>query len=234
MSTSRERILTRLRASLERNRAEMQAEAARASHTPPPFVHPRQDDLAAQFAAELVRLEGHPHRCADDAAALAAVRGVLQTHQATSVIAWDFEQIGLPGLDALLAEAGVTLLDSRVVYTGAERPARLQALEAAPICISGADAGIAESGTLMLFSGAGRPRLASLLAPVHIAVLRTSQLVRGLGEGLAAIQARYGPDIFRERSNLTLISGPSRTADIELTLTLGVHGPREIHVVLID
>src|SRR5947209_3187273 len=116
MSTSRERILTRLRASLERNRAEMQAEAARASHTPP-FVHPRQDDLAAQFAAELVRLEGLPHRCADDAAALAAVRGVLQTHQATSVIAWDFEQIGLPGLDALLAEAGVTLLDSRVVYT---------------------------------------------------------------------------------------------------------------------
>jgi L-lactate dehydrogenase complex protein LldG len=65
-------------------------------------------------------------------------------------------------------------------------------------------------------------------------VLCSAQLVRGLGEALTDIRARRGPDVFAESSSLTLITGPSRTADIELTLTLGVHGPREIHVVLID
>jgi L-lactate dehydrogenase complex protein LldG len=233
MSTSRDQMLARIRASLEQNRAALLAEAARTAHTPPPFVHTPQDDLAAQFAAELARLEGFPHRCSDDEEALDTIRDILQQHSATSIIAWDRDQLGLTGLDALLDELGVAVADGRVAHTGNERAARLQALEPAQGCISGADVGIAESGTLLLLSGAGRGRMASLLAPVHIAVLRAEQLVRGLGEALARIQARHGPDVFADASNLTLITGPSRTADIELTLTLGVHGPREIHVVLI-
>jgi L-lactate dehydrogenase complex protein LldG len=175
--SARDRILATIRASLVNSRATLAAEAAGAQHTPPSFVHPPQEHLLDQFAAELAQLEGYPHRCADDAQALAAIRSILESHAATSVVAWDREQIGLPGLDALLA---------------------------------------------------------SLSAREHIAVLRGAQVVRGLGEALALLQARHGPDIFTDSSNLTLISGPSRTADIELTLTLGVHGPREIHVVLID
>lgn len=232
METGRERMLARIRASLGQSRQQLAAEAARAPHAPPPFVHPPHEDLAAQFAAELARLEGNPHRCAGDAAALEAIRTILECHQAASVVAWERDQIGLPGLDALLAELGIHVLDGDI--RGAERAARLQALDPAAICISGADAGIAESGTLVLRSGVGRGRLASLVAPVHIAVLRREQIVRGLGAALALLQARHGPDVFSESSNLTLISGPSRTGDIELTLTLGVHGPREIHVVLID
>ena len=232
MPDSRDRMLARIRASLANTRAALAAEAARAPHAPPPFVHPPQDDLPAQFAAELARLEGYPHRCADDAQALAAIRSILQAHSPSSVVAWDRDEIGLPGLDALLDELGVRALDGTIV--GAERAARLQALEPARVCISGADLGIAESGTIVVRGGAGRGRLASLIAPVHIAVLRGAQIVRGLGEALALLQARYGPDIFAGSSSLTLISGPSRTGDIELTLTLGVHGPREIHVVLID
>jgi L-lactate dehydrogenase complex protein LldG len=226
-------MLARIRASLDQNRAALLAEAARRAHTPPPFVHAPQDDLAAQFAAELARLEGYPHRCSDDEEALDTIRDILQQHNAASVIAWDRDQIGLAGLDALLNGLGVSTIDGRVAYTGDERAARLQALEPAQVCISGADVGIAESGSLLLLSGGGRGRMASLLAPVHIAVLRAEQLVRGLGEALARIQAQRGPDVFADASNLTLITGPSRTADIELTLTLGVHGPREIHVVLI-
>jgi L-lactate dehydrogenase complex protein LldG len=234
MLVNRDRMLARIHASLEKNRAVLEAEAARAPQAPPPFVHPPQDDPAAQFAAELARLEGYPHRCPDDEAALEVIRDILRQHGATSIISWDLGEIDLPGLDSLLAELNVALLDGRVAVSGEERAARLQALEPAPVCISGADAGIAESGTLLLLGGAGRGRLASLLAPVHIAVLRSAQLVRGLGDAFAAIQARRGPDLFADLSNLTLITGPSRTADIELTLTLGVHGPREIHVVLID
>jgi L-lactate dehydrogenase complex protein LldG len=226
-------MLARIRASLEQNRAALLAEAARAIHTPPPFVHAPQDDLAAQFAAELSRLEGYPHRCSDEEEALDTIRDILRQHSTTSVVAWDRDQFGLAGLDALLDNLGVVVVDGRVAHTGDERAARLQALEPAQVCISGADVGIAESGSLLLLSGAGRGRMASLLAPVHIAVLRAEQLARGLGEALARIQEQHGPDIFADASNLTLITGPSRTADIELTLTLGVHGPREIHVVLI-
>jgi L-lactate dehydrogenase complex protein LldG len=232
LETSRDQMLARIRVSLAQSRPELENLAARAPHTPPPFVHPPQDDLPAQFAAELAKLEGYPHRCADDAAALDAIRTILQRKQAGSVVAWDRAQIGLPGLGDLLAEEGVQVLDGAII--GSARATRLAALEPAPVCISGADAGIAESGTLVLCSGAGRGRLASLIAPVHIAVLRRAQIVRGLGAALALIRQRYGPDVLLDSSNLTLISGPSRTGDIELTLTLGVHGPREIHVVLID
>jgi L-lactate dehydrogenase complex protein LldG len=232
MRDSRERMLENIRASLARSRSALAAEAARAPHTPPPFVIPPQADMLAQFAAELTKLEGHPHRCADDEEALETIRSILQSHAATSVISWDRDEIGLPGLDALLAELSVRTPDGTIV--GAERAVRLQALEPAQVCISGADAGIAESGTLLVRSGVGRGRLASLLAPVHIAVLRGAQVVRGLGDALALMQERHGPDIFADSSNLTLISGPSRTGDIEQTLTLGVHGPREIHVLLIE
>ena len=233
MSDSRAQMLARIRASLENSRAMLAAEADGAAHAPPPFVHPAQDDLAEQYAAELTRLAGHAHRCRSDAEALDAIRSILEQHAATQVIAWDLDAIGLPGLGELLAELGARVLDGRISERGPERASALQTLEPAPICISGADAAIAESATLVLRSGAGRGRLASLLAPAHIAVLRRAQIVRGLGEALALMQQRHGRDIFGDSSNLTLISGPSRTGDIEQTLTLGVHGPREIHVVLI-
>jgi L-lactate dehydrogenase complex protein LldG len=232
LETSRDHMLARIRASLAQSHAQLADLAMRTPHAPPAFVHPPQDDLPAQFAAELAKLEGYPHSCADDTQALDAIRVILQRHQATSVVAWDRAQIGLPGLDALLAELGVQAIDGDII--GFERAARLRALEPAPVCISGADAGIAESGTIVLRSGAGRGRLASLIAPVHIAVLRRARIVRGLGAALAMLQEQHGRDMLVDSSNLTLISGPSRTGDIELTLTLGVHGPREIHVVLID
>jgi len=232
LETSRDHMLARIRASLEQSRAQLTDLAAHTPHAPPLFVHPPQDDLLAQFAEELAKLEGFPHLCADDTQALDVIRGILQRHQATNVVAWDCAQIGLPGLDTLLAELGAHVLEGDII--GRERAARLRALEPAPVCISGADAGIAESGTLVLRSGPGRGRLASLIVPVHIAVLRRAQIVRGLGAALALLQEHHGRDLFVDSSNLTLISGPSRTGDIELTLTLGVHGPREIHVVLID
>lgn len=234
MTTSRERILANLRASLATTRAGLEREAARAPHTPPPFVHPPADDLVGQFIAELSKLEGRAYRCADDGQAIETIRSLLQERQATAVIAWELDLIGLPGLAELLADLGISIADSQVAHTGDERANRLQALEPIPVCISGAECGIAESGSFIVLSGNGRGRLASLLAPAHIAVLRAAQLFRGLGEALSFIQQQYGSNLFAARSNLTVITGPSRTADIELTLTLGVHGPRELHVVLIE
>lgn len=229
---SREQILSTLRTSLASTRPWLEAEAAKAPHAPPPYVLPRADDLTAQFAAELTKLEGKAHLVADNEEALALIARLLDERRAAQVVAWDVAEIGLPGLDALLAARGVTVLDPDV--RGDMRKERLQALEPAPVCLSGVACAIAESGSLALRHGPGRPRLASLLAPAHIAVVRAEQIVRGLGEALARLRAEHGDGLFDQTSNLTLITGPSRTADIEMTLSLGIHGPPELHVVLIQ
>ena len=91
-----------------------------------------------------------------------------------------------------------------------------------------ADFGIAETGTVVEVSGPGRSRLASLLPEFHLVVLPVSRLRSGLGEVLSEIESRGIPG-----AAVTLITGPSRTADIEQVLTIGVHGPARLHVVLL-
>jgi L-lactate dehydrogenase complex protein LldG len=229
---SRDQILANLRSSLASSRSWLSGVARSAPQDIPPYVHAPAEDLADQFAAELRALTGRVYRADDNEAAVDQIGAILAEKGASQVIAWDMAQIELPGLPQLLAERGVALCKANI--HGGAHTERLQAMEPATVCISGAEAGIAESGSLLLRHGPGRPRLASLLAPYHIAVLRSGQLVRGLGEAIAQARARHGDDIFTDTSNLTLITGPSRTADIEMTLSLGIHGPQEIHVVLIE
>lgn len=92
--------------------------------------------------------------------------------------------------------------------------------------VSTAQAGIAETGTLVLDSACERHRLVSLVPPVHIAIVNASAIVETLGDALALLQKKeISPAI-------TFITGPSRTADIELTLAIGVHGPQELYVIV--
>jgi len=92
--------------------------------------------------------------------------------------------------------------------------------------ISTAQAGIAETGTLVLDSACERHRLVSLVPPVHIAIINASAIVETLGDALTLLQKKeISPAI-------TFITGPSRTADIELTLAIGVHGPQELYVIV--
>lgn len=93
--------------------------------------------------------------------------------------------------------------------------------------ITAAQAAIAETGTLVLESVDERHRLVSLVPPVHIAIISASKIVRTLGEALTLL--RKGKEI---SPAVTFITGPSRTADIELTLTIGVHGPQELYVIV--
>jgi L-lactate dehydrogenase complex protein LldF len=92
--------------------------------------------------------------------------------------------------------------------------------------VTGALAGICESGSLVLVGGETHPLSASLLPDIHIAILRETDLVQTLPEVLAR------PEI-RAASSAVIITGPSRTGDIEMTLSIGVHGPKELHVFLI-
>jgi L-lactate dehydrogenase complex protein LldG len=92
--------------------------------------------------------------------------------------------------------------------------------------ISTAQAAIAETGTLVLDSSCERHRLVSLVPPVHIAIINASAIVETLSDALTLLQQKeISPAI-------TFITGPSRTADIELTLAIGVHGPQELYVIV--
>lgn len=93
--------------------------------------------------------------------------------------------------------------------------------------VTGVDAAVAETGSLMLISSTEHLRTASLLPPVHLAVVRTGDLVPNLGTFL-----RNNRELLERSSCLNVVTGPSRTADIELALTLGVHGPGRLIVVL--
>lgn len=102
-----------------------------------------------------------------------------------------------------------------------------QTLFSVDVAITGVAAAIAETGTIVCTSGPDQARGASLIPPVHVAIVSASQILPDLCDCLAQL----GGDNLQ--ANVNLISGPSKTADIEGILVTGVHGPVEVHVVLI-
>lgn len=129
------------------------------------------------------------------------------------VLAWDAEHLPY-GAGAVL-EGALRGRDAR------EAQARVD------LGVTGCLAAIAETGSLALVSGKGRTRTASLLPPFYVALVRREDLVFSMGEFFAA-RARS----LDAAASCTFVTGPSRTADIELTLTLGVHGPGRVVVVV--
>lgn len=103
------------------------------------------------------------------------------------------------------------------------------------VSVTPAFAGIAETGTLMFASGATRPATLNFMPDNHIVVLRTSQVVGDYETAFARLRALHGMNDgkFMPRT-VNLVTGPSRTGDIEQTLILGAHGPRRLHIVVID
>ena len=108
-------------------------------------------------------------------------------------------------------------------------PPPRDAFDSLAAAVTGVTAAVVETGSLALFYGPGAGRLSSLVVPVHVAIVRRAQLVPTLDEFLALVRGHLGP-----RSGAVLVTGPSRSADIEQVITVGVHGPRELHVVFID
>ncbi|RMF02411.1 MAG: hypothetical protein D6768_08330 [Chloroflexi bacterium] len=95
--------------------------------------------------------------------------------------------------------------------------------------VSGVLAGLADTGSLVVHSGAGQARAASLVPPVHVALLSVGDLYPDLPTWMAA----QGAGVLPQTANVVFITGPSKTADIELNLVVGVHGPGEVHVILV-
>jgi L-lactate dehydrogenase complex protein LldF len=169
-----------------------------------------QVDLINQFQNELEILGGHFIRCAENELA-EKVLELLKDKDIDTVMAW--EDAHLPtGLPEALREQGIT------IHNDAQPQVQ--------VGITGSTAGIAETGTLVITSGNGQPQSTSLLPQTHLAILRKADLYENLAKVLNLRKVR-------EAATVSLISGPSKTADIEMTLTVGVHGPGEVYVFCI-
>ena len=165
-------------------------------------------NLVERFSQELEAVGGHAYRVKKDELSKRLIE-FLKEHDVNSTMIWD----SVPALnESDLSEAGISVARS-VDPT----------LKAG---ITGALSGIAETGTLVIPSGKGQSLGASLLVEFHIAILLSSQIVGSLDQALKNKEVRNA-------SAIALVTGPSRTADIEMTLTIGVHGPKELHVFII-
>ena len=170
-------------------------------------------DLVGSFVAVATEVDAVVHRIGADGVD-AKVIDLARQHGARRVV-----RSAEPALDPIadsLTEAGVTV-DPYDPATGA----------VAQMGLTGAVAGVAATGSLVLDASVAGSRAAGLLPPVHVCVLREDQLVATPADVLHPL--RGGAP-----SSLVLVGGPSRTGDVEQILTLGVHGPRHVHIVLVD
>jgi L-lactate dehydrogenase complex protein LldG len=201
--------------------------------------------LALRFGAELARLYG-TYEVLDSAveARLALVNRLhewaaeeeaarkgpaLNTGQERLVLAWDPEHLPVLGLAETLADVGWQL----VVPTDLATPESRDAVRFIRFGLTGVDAAFAATGSMLVASAKGQSRAASLLPLRHIALIPFSRLYRN-AEGWLAEQRESGklPDLLRDRAAWHMITGPSKSADIEMNLTLGVHGPKFVHAIL--
>jgi L-lactate utilization protein LutC len=205
--TARESILGSIRAALSRTAGQ--------DPGPPPAVALRitqQDpaDRAALFAQRLEKLAGNCFFAPTATAAADYVRTLLDGKRAVASAAPFLRECGITSLP------GVSLDTSRDACAGAD------------VGITSADYALADTGTLVLLANPTEPRLVSLLPPVHVAVFPRSAILTGLDELFSVL-----PNPTQQTSSLVLITGPSRTADIEQILVRGVHGPGTIHAVIV-
>ena len=214
---SRARVMGAVRAALDRDPAEAAARrrdieariAAHEVHARPPV----EGNLAARFA-EKVELV---------AATFAPVRGIDGVARAVA----DYLE-GL-GLDKEVVATTDPLLE-RVRWSNEFAVARRAAEPDDRVSVTGAYAGIAETGTLVFVSDRATPTTLNFLPETHVAVLARERLVAHLEDVWARLRAeRSAPP-----RTINFITGPSRTGDIELQLEIGAHGPRRLHVILVD
>lgn len=209
---SREAVLHKVRMALGRS-------AGQSVDEPPPtrLLIPEVDIEARiqSFCERIEALAGKTYRaaCADDA-----------RDYVSRVVAG---RIAVASNAPILRECGIDSLPG--VQAGIADANQLRAVcSTAPCGISGADYGLADTGTLVMLSSRREARLISLLPPVYIALVARQSLLTGLDELLTIL-----PRPAEQTSSMVLITGPSRTADIEQILVRGVHGPGEIHVVVV-
>ena len=194
------------------------------------------DAAIAQFTGACEAVGGRVSRVDGTAAAADIVLGYLEAPEwalpgrsgPAPFVAWEASHLPLPDVPAFVEARGAAQLATAVHTDQDARDEDYRRLDTAILGITGAQAALADTGSVGLVHGKGRARLVSLLPPVHVALVSVDRLHATLAAVFAA-----EPDLLRAAANVVFVTGPSRTADIEMTLTRGVHGPRIVHVVFV-
>jgi len=187
-----------------------------------------QGTLADTFVARAEEAGMRVHRVPDVTGARAAVAEIIRTEEATRVLTWATPLVDELELGSALAGEGVSVERWDPGLPEDERKAKAFAMSCG---VTGVDYAVAETGSLVLCASPEKGRSVSLLGKTHIAVVRADQILPDLYDLFPRIMADY-PDGLP--GNITLITGPSKTADIELQLVIGVHGPGTVHIVVIE
>ncbi|MBN1345875.1 MAG: iron-sulfur cluster-binding protein [Phycisphaerae bacterium] len=184
-------------------------------------LQPTDADLVEKIRQRLEELKVVVHRASDADGLIEAIATAVGGIGARSAVSADESIFDPLKLQQRLSEAGCTLT---VIREGAGLAPSFEA----DVGITGAEMGIAETGTVVLSSGGPRRRLLGLAPPAHIVILPTDAIVADLLDWAREVDARP------RQACQTLITGPSKTADIELTLVTGMHAPGVVHVILTD
>lgn len=208
-SSSRELILGRIRKALS---VPTEVPFPRNETDSPVFPSP-EDDLAVLFAAEFSRLQGFFAYCMDESDL------VRQVSELFAEKGWKTPHCPEEPLRALFNRQGHPLFGTDTDVAACD------------VALTGCEALVARTGSIVLSAAQPEGRTTSAYAPVHICVAFTSQLVYDIQDALSRMQQRYGA---RLPSLITFATGPSRTADIEKTLVVGVHGPGQVYCFLME
>lgn len=180
------------------------------------------EDPPVRFLKELEAVGGHGQRVESVEEARDYVVSLARERDAKLLVRWDAEELERLGADEPLEEAGVEvtvwrdLEDFRAVAAGAD------------IGLSTAEWAIAETGSLVLTSGPGRGRTVTLLPQTYVAVIPAERVLGTVPEAIEKYAGNEGLP-----ANVCFHTGPSRSGDIEMSLTIGVHGPGDVHVILV-
>lgn len=216
-ATARANVLARVRQAMGRTApdpvklAEANATITRHAHGPRPSM---PADLAGRFAERAQDMASTFERIPGSEEIPGAVRRYLD---AMHVEGEERDGVCWPEL-ADLDWAGAGLQIRNRPTEGHDR-----------LGITGTYCAIAETGTLVVLSGAGTPTATTLLPDTHIAVVSAARIVSGMEEVFALLRAERA----RSPRAINMISGPSRTGDIEQTIVLGAHGPFRVHILLV-
>lgn len=186
-------------------------------------------DLVESFLREWIAVGGQGARVTSIAAARDFVREFLSVRAVRRAIRWRHPVLEKLALDELLVESHVESLPWDELE-GRPPAARWSDTFAADLGITSADWAVAETGSLALCAQSGQGRVVSLLPAIYLAIFEARQIIPDLFDLFDALETRKA----NLPSNIALVTGPSKTGDIELKLTTGVHGPGDVTVLIIE
>ncbi|HIN37449.1 MAG TPA: hypothetical protein EYM77_07330 [Dehalococcoidia bacterium] len=229
-------------------------EALGRSNVPPSQPYPRLTDSLPELEKQAAQIRRHleenlpdlldkladmagkggwnVHRASGVEEAIAYIETVARESEATNIVrsAQDvFDQIPV---DAALANLGFKVT-TVLRDDGNPREALREEIRQSGIGITGADYALAETGSLVVLPRKGLSRLVSVVPPVHIALVRPKDILGSLDDLFLLRRLEYHQRGGEMGSYLNFITGPSRTADIEMTIVEGVHGPKEVHMIIL-